>query len=523
MSSAQVGKTELLLNIVGYFMDHDPAPMLLLQPTLQMAEAFSKDRLAPMLRDTPSLTKKVKDPRARDSNNTLLHKAFPGGHVTLAGANSPASLASRPIRIFLADEVDRFPLSAGTEGDPLALGGKRTNNFWNRKKVYTSTPTVKGQSRIEMAYSQSDMRRYYVPCPHCENKQPLEWKNLRFDPVAYICDHCGAEIEESNKQAMLMAGEWVAEGDAGKSAGFHLSELYSPWRKWQEIIDDFKEAKKTTETLKTFINTSLGETWEEEGEQVDGHALLARREDYDGVPEEALVLVAGIDVQDDRLEMEVVGYGLGEESWSIDYVVLYGDPGRLELWNRLEEHLLKDYDGHRIKSAGLDTGGHYTQQAYQFAKKHRFVHALKGKSVAGSPIVSRPSNTNKMKVPLYGVGTDTCKELLYSRLKINEFGPGYCHYSRERDEEYFNQLTSEKRITKYVKGFPRLEWVKMRPRNEALDVRVYSMAALAILNPVFDAIARNKQPEPENEPPTPPRTTQRRRPSMRKTNWATDI
>lgn len=503
MSSAQVGKTEFINNVVGYHIDQDPAPILLLQPTLEMAQTWSKDRLAPMLRDTPRLRGKVKDARSRMSNNTMLHKVFPGGHITMSGANSPASLASRPIRIVLCDEVDRYPPSAGTEGDPVNLARKRTTTFWNRKYLLTSTPTVKGVSRIEFAYEESDKRRFFVPCPHCEHKQVLQWSNIHWnkgqpDTACYICESCGARIEEKRKKEMLSQGEWTATEEFTGTAGFHINELYSPWRTWAEIVTDFLEAKKNQETLKTFINTSLGETWEEQGEQPDSTPLMERRENYALVPNEALVLTAGVDVQADRLEVEVVGWGVGFESWGIQEAIFYGDTTRPEPWDDLDLFLSKTFeneDGINLSVACtcIDSG-YNTQLVYDFVQNREFrrIYAIKGVPGQGKPLVSAPSRkqTGKIrrKINLFTVGVDGGKGTLYANLKLSDAGPGYCHFPAHYDEEYFQQLTAEKLVTRYKKGRPYLEWEKTRPRNEALDRRVYAMAAVRLINPDFDAI-----------------------------------
>lgn len=529
MSSAQVGKTEVLLNITGYYIEYDPSPMLQLQPTLQMAEAFSKDRIAPMLRDTPALKGKVKDARARDSGNTLLHKTFPGGHLTMAGANSPASLASRPIRIFLADEVDRYPVSAGTEGDPINLGAKRTTTFWNRKKIYTSTPTIKGESRIEMAYESSDKRRYHVPCPHCDEKSPLKWAQLMWDKdddgyhlpetVRYVCEHCGGEWHDHQKIAqMKKGGEWIAENKFKGIAGFHLNELYSPWVKWSEVVTSFIAAKHDTELLKTWTNTSLGETWEvDSGDTVDSSLLFARREEYTApVPARALVLTMGVDVQDDRLELEVCGWNRSE-SWNIDYRVLHGDPAQHQVWDELDEILDATYLHEsgimlHIAATCIDSGGHHTQMVYNYCNKRkaRRVFAVKGVGGAGRPIVSAPmakqSGRDKRKVELYTVGVDDAKATIYSYLRQTEVGNGYCHFPVNRDHEYFEQLTAEKCVTKFKKGFPYREWIKTRPRNEALDNRVYNLAAKTILNPLWSAL--EKRVEAKDSPVETIKTTE---------------
>lgn len=498
MSSAQVGKTELLLNAIGYFVDYDPAPMLLLQPTLEMAQTFSKDRLAPMCRDTPALRHKIQDAKAKSSGNTMLHKTFAGGHITMAGANSPASLASRPVRIVLADEVDRYPVSAGSEGDPVNLAIKRTTTFWNKKIILVSTPTVKDVSRIEAAYDDSTMEQFCYQCPDCEEYQPLRWRNIDFETEGHSCESCGS----INDQGTWIAQKhkWIARKSHHKTRGFHLNELVSPWRRWSQIIEDFREAKRSPDTLKTFVNTSLGETWEEEGSKLEGDSLYTRREHYKAdMPEHTLVLTAAVDVQDDRLEFQVEGWGEGEENSKVDFDILRGDPARPELWKKLDEYLGRRYKHPSgvelpIACTAIDSGGHYTQQVYNFVRTREVkrVYAIKGSSTPGSAIVGRPSRSNKGKINLFSVGSDTAKELIFKRLQIQEVGAGYVHFPvlEKFDKEWFDQLTAEKCVTRYREGRAYRKWVKTRSRNEALDLSVYNLAALYILNPVFKSLAR---------------------------------
>lgn len=521
MWSAQVGKSEIILNTLGYYIDQDPCPILLLQPTLAMAEAFSKDRVSPMLRDTPCLAEKVAQVKAKGSDNTILHKKFPGGHLTLAGANSPASLASRPIRIVLDDEVDRFPISAGTEGDPVALAYKRTTTFWNRKQILTSTPTVKGASRIESAWDASDKRRYFIPCPACGELQYLKWAQLKFSPLApedayYECEACQHPIREGQKLTLLQAGIWINTAPFNGIAGFHLNELYSPWKRWAEVVSDFLEAKKLPETLKVWVNTSLGETWEEKGEGIDAETLAERVEDYGPeVPMEAMVLTAGVDVQNDRLEVEVVAWGDMYESWSMDYRVFTGNPAKPELWKELHEYLTTEWQhasGLRlpIKRVCIDSGGSFTDEVYKFVRprQKRGIFAIKGSSKPGMPLVGKPSTSNKGRVRLYPVGPDTGKELLYSRLGITEPGPGYCHFRADiNDATYFEGLTAEKVVIRYSKGFAQRVWTKAeRDRNEPLDCRNYAQAALAILKPDWKQLAKNfrRRAEAAQKAPPPP-------------------
>lgn len=503
MAAAQTGKSEALLNLIGYHIDLDPAPILIMQPSLEMARAFSQDRITAGLIDTtPCLRGKVADAKAKDSGNTILSKSFPGGHVTLVGSNSPASLASRPIRIVMCDEVDRYPASAGEEGDPIALAKKRSATFWNRKIMLTSTPTVKGASRIEAAYEESDQRRYFVKCPHCGDSFAMTWHHVHWDEgnpksACVVCEHCGVHWSDSDRHNAVRHGEWIATAPFNGVAGFHLNALISPWVILSDLVEEFVSAKKDPMRLRTFINTALAETWEEQGDTVDEHTVAKRRENYEGIPEDVVMLTAGVDVQDDRLEVEIVGWGMGEESWSIDYRVIYGDPSSPRIWGQLDEIIQSKYDhpmGEEltIRATCVDSGGHHTRAVYNYAKTRAGfrVFAIKGVGGEGKPIVGRASRNNVGKIPLYAVGVDTAKELHYARLKIDEPGPGYCHFPAVRDEEYFKQLTAEKLVTKYHKGYPRRTWVKTRTRNEALDVRVYAIAAFAILNINMDSLAR---------------------------------
>lgn len=538
MSSSQIGKTEVLNNCVGYFVDYDPSPILLLQPTLDMAQTWSKDRLAPMLRDTPALRFKVKPARSRDSGNTLLHKPFPGGHITMAGANSPASLASRPIRLLLCDEVDRYPASAGTEGDPVSLARKRTATFWNRKIILTSTPTIKGISRIEHEFLMSDQRKYHVPCPHCKEKQPLVWANVQFDKekideTIYVCVN-GCVIEEKDKHWMLANGEWIPTAESKARAGFHLNELYSPWRRWAEIVGDFLEAKKRPETLKTWTNTSLGETWEEKGESVEHGHLMQRVEAYDAdsLPDDILFITAAADVQGDRIEALSQGWGRDMEHWDIQHKIFWGDPAGTKVWDELDEWLLKTYQvgrrGMKAVCTAIDSGGHHTEHVYNFcrARQGRRVFAIKGSSKYYAPIASKPVQTGRQRVALYSVGADQAKDvIIMSWLRVEDPGPGYIHFPSDTDEEYFRQLTAEQRKTVYYRGQKRLKWEKRRERNEILDLHVYNYAAYVILAPDIKAIIRKREQaaNPQKEKPKQGRSTQRKRPARPKKSWAQDI
>ena len=510
MSSAQVGKTELILNTIGYYIDYDPSPILCLQPTLEMAQAFSKDRLAKMIRDTPVLRGKVKDARARDSENTILHKSFPGGHITMVGANSAAGLASRPIRVVLMDEIDRFPPSAGSEGNPIKLAEKRTTTFWNRKKIKVSTPTIKGRSQIENEYLSSSKEEWCVPCPCCGKFQPYEWGRIRISDVTMECKFCGEHFKETEWKERT--GKWIAGAENRRKRGFHLNELASPWKHWEEIIEDFREAYREwkehgdIQKLKVWVNTSLGETWEEKGEAADEDALLKRRERYTAdLPDGVLLVTAGVDVQDDRFEVEITGWGKGYESWGILYRKIPGDLEKEETWEKLEKFLemelyFESKASLMIACTCIDTGGHYTTQAYKFLKKmerkQKLIFGVKGMGGEGIPLVNKVSTNNIEKVKIFLLGVDSGKEILMTRLKTVDEGPGFCHFpinaDRGYDETYIKGLSSEQRVIQFKDGRPVLRWVKKSSgtRNEPLDLRNYSTAAAEILRPDWDVLEK---------------------------------
>lgn len=503
VKSSQVGATEMINNAIGYFVHQDPSPILLIMPTKEVAGAWSKDRLATMLRDTPVIRGRVRDVKSRDSDNTILHKRFFGGHITIGGANAPAGLASRPVRILLFDEVDRFPASAGTEGDPISLGENRSKTFWNRKHIRTSTPTIEGVSRIDKSYKESDMRRYFVPCPHCEEMHLLEWKNIVWEKTddgkdlphtaAHACPHCGALEEDSDLPRMLKNGEWRATNpDVQGHAGFHINELYSPWVRFGKTVETFLKSKGDPERLKTWVNTALGEVWLEGKEIGNAQNMMTRRENYDAdmVPYGGVVITVGVDVQDDRLEFETIAWGRNYENWSLDYTVLNGDPGRPEVWDALDTYLTRTYlheSGKRLRIMGcaIDTGGHYTKSVYAFCRPRfgRGVFAIKGASGQGKPLASSASKNNTGKVRLFTVGTETAKDMIAGHLAQEEHGPGYCHFPHHYGEGYFEQLLAEKPVVRYVRGHRVRTWQLRRTgaRNEVLDCRVYALAVIDII------------------------------------------
>lgn len=522
MSAAQVGKTDaMILNPIGYYIHYEPSPIMVLQPTIQMAETFSKDRLSPMLRDTAVLTDKVND-KSRNSGNTILQKIFPGGHVTMVGANSPSSLASRPIRILLADEIDRYPATAGSEGDPLFLAGKRLTTFWNRKEVNVSTPTIKDLSRIELEYEHSSKGEWNAPCPHCGELQPLVWSGVLFDKedlseINYVCSKCGAISSEVEWKECYKDGKFIHADPDNPVRGFHLNTLASTLSTWREIVEKFLEAneavkKGNVELMKVWTNTELGQTWEEDGETIDDSELLKRRESYNcEIPPEVLYLTAGVDTQDDRFEVEVVGWGPDYESWGIKYAAIYGDTTNKQstVWNDLDVFLSQTFqkkDGTKLKIVVtcIDSGGHSTNNVYKFCKArfNRKVFAIKGSNDSAAAYIQKPTKNNREQAYLFTIGVDTGKSWLMDRLKVEEPGPGYCHFPIEDgkgyDEKYFKGLTSEKKVMRYKMGRPYFAWELKdkgeHRRNEALDCRNYATAAIEI-----SALPLKKPEEPEKK------------------------
>ena len=531
MSAAQIVKTDACsLYPFGYYMDYAPCPVMCMQPTLDMGQTLSKDRIAPMIRDTPRLTGLV-DTKSRYAGNTVMKKNFPGGHITIVGANSPSSLASRPIKVLLADEIDRYPKSAGTEGDPLDLAKKRQTTFWDYKTVMVSTPTIKGDSRIEDAYLLSTQEEWNVPCPECGAYQPFLWENVKFDPddldkgVSYVCRECGCIANEYRWKEQGIYGKYVAANPGAEARGFHLNTLASTFVGWKEVVQKFIEAKialdhGNPEQMKVWVNTELGETWEERGIQLEDTELFNRREIYAAeVPDDVLYLTAGVDVQDDRFEVEVVGWGEGGESWGGRYLIINGDMLSEQVWDDLDNFLLHTWrkaDGtaYPLLATCIDSGGHHTDAVYRFAKErlNRRIFAIKGMGGSGVPFIRNPSKNNRVKADLFILGVDAGKTTIYQRLEVKTPGPNYCHFPSNPEagytEEYFKGLTAEKKVVRFVKGRLKEYWEikdKEHKRNEPLDLRNYATAALAISRPVL------KKPDADGTPIQPVKKARGRR------------
>lgn len=500
MFGTQLGKTESGNNWLGHIIHRAPAPVLMVLPTVDIAKRVSKQRIAPMLETTPVLRERVREARSRDSNNTVQVKAFDGGLLILTGANSSAGLRSMPVRDLFCDEVDAYPGDLDGQGDPVSLAEARTSNFPDAKSLLTSSPTIHGISRIEREFLKSDQRRYFLPCPSCGHFDFIRWENIRWEEgrpetAKLACVACGELLEERHKTAMLAAGEWrpTAEGEPGV-CGYHLPAMYAPlgWKSWERCVRQFTAAKEDPFALKTFVNTVLAETWEERGDSLDATGLKARLERFPAeVPEGVGLLVGAVDVQGDRLEVLVVGYGAAEEGWVVAFTQLYGDPAGSQVWRDLDAFVAQDFSCQsgrraRVELAVIDSGGAHTESVYKFvaarqgSRACRFV-AIKGGSESGKPLVARPSTGNRYHLPLYVLCVDTGKEQTLSRLRISTPSPGFVHLPAWLDDEFLAQLTAEKAVRKYVRGRGAVRvWVKVRERNEALDLMVYALAALYI-------------------------------------------
>lgn len=516
MKSARVGYTKILDHVAGYFIHQDPSPILVVQPRVEDAEDYSATEIEPMLRDTPVLAEITGDLKAKDSKQKLLKRVFRNGaSMSFVGANSPGGFRRITARIIEFDEVDGYPITgAGNEGDQIRLGKRRAQTFWNSKFILGSTPTVKGSSRIEKSYLLSDQRRYFVPCPHCGEHQVLEWGSLETpygmkwdvdeagngiaESAYYQCRANGCVIHDHDKPAMIEAGEWRATAPFNGHAGFHIWTAYSldPKASWPALVAEWLEVAHDPLERQTFINTVLGEPYEDRGERALGSEKLQERgEVWAGeVPDGVAVITIGVDTQDDRLELEVVGWGRNEESWSLAYEVLPGDPGEIELWDRLDQYLQRTWyraDGRPFTAAAvcIDSGGHHTQRVYEFTKGKlaRRIWAIRGASEQGgkrSPVwpTTVPSRRTRKTYKPTIIGTNAAKDAIRSRLHIDKPGSGYMHFPADRDRNYFEQLTAERLVVKESRGRRYRVWECPAGRaNEALDCRVYAYAALVAL------------------------------------------
>lgn len=530
MAASQIAKSELLLNVMGYYIDQEPSPILMLQPTVEMAEVFSKERIEPTLQASKALMSKIgsleeekEDLRggSRKSSNTIRLKKFHGGFLALVGSNSPAGLASRPIRVLLCDEIDRYGQTK--EGDPLKLAVQRTTNFANRKIVLVSTPTVTDRADGPTVYNEyelSDKRQFFIKCPHCGHAFVMKWEHVRWendsqgkvisDSVKLLCPHCQGVVRDKGKirPSILESGEWRATAQSD-IVGFHISSLYSPWVVLENLVQEFVLATSNPdkEGLQEFLNLKLGEPWEQfKEEQQSWEQLFKRREYYpeNAFSNEVLFLTAGVDVQRDRLECSIYGWGVGQQAWLISHTQILGDPLQDDCWQKLDELLLQGKfitesgKNRRLVAVFIDSGdGTVTERVYKYTKQHErynFV-SIKGKGGWEVPFINKPSRAGEVKALLYVLGVDAGKSIVTSRLAIkNPDQPGYIHFPKgvtTVNEEFFKQLTAETiKEQKNTKGYLVRAWHKIRERNEALDCLVYATAAMKVLNPDFKVLKR---------------------------------
>jgi len=520
MKAAQVGATEAGNNWIGFAIHHAPGPMLAVQPTVELAKRNSRQRIDPLIEESPELRERVKPARSRDAGNTMLSKEFAGGILIMTGANSAVGLRSTPARYIFLDEVDAYPASADDEGDPVSLAEARSLTFAHRRKIFlVSTPTIRGLSRIEREYETSDQRRFFVPCPHCGQFQWLKFERLRWDKgrpeaAAYHCEGCDRAIAEHHKTALLEAGQWRATAvatDPG-TVGYHLSALYSPigWLSWERIVRAWEAAQGSDEAIRAFKNTILGETWVETGEAPDWSRLYDRREAWKPgiVPAGGLFLTAGADVQKDRIEVDVWAWGRGGTSWLVDHIVIGGGPDHQGAWAELTKLLDRTWihqNGAQLRLAKLaiDTG-YEAPAVYGWSRRQGVAQVAPVKGVEGfnrSSPVSGPTYVDvtdagkrlRRGARLWTVAVSTFKAETYRHLGLPRptkeelaegvtFPPGTVHLPDWVDSEWLKQLVAEELVTVRTKrGFARLEWQKLRERNEALDCRVYARAAAWIV------------------------------------------
>lgn len=530
--ATQLGKSEVLYNAVMQRIHTDPQDMMMVQPTLQDAQDHSAQRFLPTIMQTPAMRGKVAVRKSRDESTSWRSRSIQGGFtVFFGGANSAASLASKPIGFAVADEVDKWPADVDNEGPPLGLLEERMSNWGgNRKLIIASTCNIKGQSTIEREYLASDQRKYHVPCPHCGETQILLWGSktdwglkwlktdggrARPETAVYICRHCGAAIEEHKKEGMLAQGIWLPEAPGnglGKRAGFWLNKLYSPlgWKGWPSLVEEWEAAQEArlignSSPLKKFLNSSLAETWEETGTGADSKALAARAEDYELgiVPRGGLMLTMGVDTQPDRLEARVWAFGRGEESWLVARHIIYGDPNldentQASPWTRLSE-IRRTPIMHAVGSQLLieatcvDTGGHNTHAVYAYCRTHAQsnVLAIKGASTYGKSVLAKPAmidvthrgKTMPRSLKLWQIGTDTAKHLLYGRMRVTQVGPGYVHVPKSlQTTDEFEQMTAARLMPATVQGRSVLRWITPHgKREEGGDCMVYAYAAACYL------------------------------------------
>lgn len=557
VAASQVGKSEAINNMIGYCIDQDPGPILLVEPTVENAKAYSKERIAPMIRETRVLRKTIAAPKSRDSSNTVLQKAFPGGMLTLTGSTEAQALCSRPIRYLFGDERDRWALSAGSEGDPWGLATARTRTFYNRKMIEVSTPTVKGASKIADAFELGTMERWHTQCPHCGEYSEIVFEDIHYSheskglgdakvftvtDIVYGCPVCGGVSDEHTMKSQ--PSKWVAQvpeaKELHKTRSFWLTAWVSPWATWHDIILKFLQAGHNSERLQVVYNTLFGKLWENRGDLADEDTMLARREDYEAeLPDGVLCLTCGIDTQDDRLEYEVVGYGHFKESWGIKAGVIMGKPDTEEVWQQLDDVLEHKYTFKngltlKISLAFIDEGGHFTQEVrmHCMMRQELNIYCIKGEDGQTNRDIPYVSIAKKQKIIIknqyigqvcvFPINVDSGKQRIMDNLKVETPGMKYCHFPRRDDygAAYFKSLLSEHLVVNPQKK-KKFSWEKIpgHERNERLDCRNYANAALQFLDPDFDALEKRLREKAAGAAATPKKRSAPRKKRQVKENF----
>jgi len=524
-TSARVGKTSLMENAIGYCIEHDPGPILVVQPTESDVREWSKDYLDAFIRDTPCLAALVTDAKDRSGENTILHKKFANGYLKAVGAVSPKGFRRTTMRYEFLDEIDGYPPSAGKEGSPVYLAIKRTLTVWNAKIVMASTPTIAGLSNIEEWFLKSNQSHFYMPCVHCSHFQiPIFGPKSQFahlskgyvrinrenpDNSCYICEACGNEIYEADRLRMIARGEWRTHNNSATDvAGFHLWEGQSSFSSLGQIARGWLDTQdgKNDEKLRFFINTTLGETYvEEKAYTVEIGELISRVEDYTNIPRGGLILTSSSDVQADRVECQTVAWGRGEESWLINYEVIPGSPDSEETWKKVHAYHEKMYtheSGVQMKSVCrfIDSSA-FTHHVYSFTRANRIYNYWSIKGDDGRrDFLSRPKKAGRVGALLIVIGVDEAKRAIYNRLGLQAPGPGFMHFNKIADEGYFKQLTSEKEVTEWKGGRPVKVWKRKDKTvgNEVLDNWDYCLAALRYLRPSWDMLEARIKKAAEN-------------------------
>lgn len=519
MSSAQVGKTESILNTIGYYIHLDPCQMLMVMPDINTGKNFSVERVDPTIKETPVLNALVEPDDNKKEGSKISRKMFKNGFLAITGANVPKDLSSRSIRVLLCDEIDQYKTDIAGQGSPLSIAYKRTITFWNHKVVYTSTPTIAGLSAIERLYNKSDKREYYVPCPYCGHMQTFSFDNLTYKldknnnvivaEVLYLCQNCHKGIPESKKLQMILKGEWRAGDESSPIAGFHLNALYSTFCKWHRIIKEFEDCRLHPEEYKTFKNTMLGLPTTLTDGGISDSELQEHIDNFDKLPIQVCVLTAGVDVQDNRIECTVWGWSKDEEAWSVDRQI-FSEKRHIneDTWKRLDEFIIKKRyptaDGFSmpISLVAIDSGFN-TDAVYKFVNKRSYVVAIKGSNQDSAPLcLARKVNKNSSNAGqvLYHLGVSRLKEIFYARLTIRERGASYIHLRKsvcdqykKTDKDFLKQLCSEQSMIVDTRRGKKKEWKKVFARNEVLDTTLYAYACLHMGILDLESIVRNQE------------------------------